>query len=346
MGKRLSEKDRAMNDAHKGSRPLPRAKIGKTDLEVTKLGFGTVALGILPDEEQEIGREAVRRAYAHGLTFFDTAPYYGNGKAERRLGEALRGVDRSTYVIGTKVGRVVPLDSETYPKGWQPAFDYSYDAVFRTYETSLKRLGVDRVDVVLLHDIGAVTHGDRHPELFKQAMDGGYRALAELKSEGAISAIGVGVNEWQVLEEAMGAADFDVFLLAGRYTLLEQTALDSFLPLCERRNISVLVGGPFNSGILAKGPSPGVWYNYTAAPEPILERVRRIEKVCARYGVSLPAAALRFPVAHPAVTSVVFGPRSADEALTNLDQFETYIDPELWSALKRENLLRSDAPTP
>jgi D-threo-aldose 1-dehydrogenase len=346
MGKSLVEKDHAMSDAHQESLALPKAKIGKTALEVTKLGFGTVALGILSDEEQETGREAVRQAYARGLTFFDSAPYYGNGKAERRLGEALRGVDRSTYVVSTKVGRVVPLDSESRPDHWRPDFDYGYDSVMRTYETSLKRLGMDRVDAVLLHDIGAVTHGDRHPELFRQAMDGGYRALSELKSAGAISAIGVGVNEWQVLEEAMAAAEFDVFLLAGRYTLLEQTALDSFLPACARRKISVLIGGPFNSGILAKGPSSGVWYNYAAAPEPILERVRRIDQVCGRYGVSLPTAALRFPGAHPAVASVVFGPRSAEEALTNLDQFETEINPDLWRALKREKLLRLDAPTP
>jgi D-threo-aldose 1-dehydrogenase len=335
-----------MSAASKNLRRLPKAKIGKTALEVTKLGFGTVALGILPDEEQEIGREAVRQAYGRGLTFFDTAPYYGNGKAERRLGEALKGVDRSTFVVVTKVGRVVPPDSETYAKDWRPAFDYSYDAVMRTHETSLKRLGMDRVDAVLIHDIGAVTHGDRHPEFFKQAMDGGYRALSELKSQGAISAIGVGVNEWQVLEEAMGAADFDVFLLAGRYTLLEQTALNTFLPECVRRNISVLVGGPFNSGILAKGPSPGVWYNYAPAPEPILERVRRIQAVCERYGVLLATAALRFPVVHPAVASVVFGPRSAAEALMNLDEFETNIDPEFWRALKQAKLVHADAPTP
>jgi D-threo-aldose 1-dehydrogenase len=305
-----------------------------------------VALWILSDEEEEIGREAVRKAYARGLTFFDSAPYYGNDKADRRLGEALRGVDRLTYVVITKVGRVVPLDAETYAKDWRPPFDHSYDAVMRIYETTLKRLGMDRVDAVLIHDIGAVTHGDRHSEHFKQSMDGGYRALSELKSQGAISAIGVGVNEWHVLEEAMAAAEFDVFLLAGGYTLLEQTALDSFLPWCVRRNISVLIGGPFNSGVLAEGPSPGVWDNYAPAPEAVLERVRRIQAVCERYGASLPAAALRFLGAHPAVASVVFGPRSAEEALTNLDQFDTEIDPDLWRALKPEELVRPDAPTP
>jgi D-threo-aldose 1-dehydrogenase len=335
-----------MNDAASRFHELPKSRIGKTALEVTKLGFGTVALGLLSNEEEEIGRRAVREAYAHGLTFFDTAPYYGNGSAERRLGEALRGADRSTFGIFTKVGRVVPLDAEKQPAKWQPPFDYGYDAVMRTFETSLKRIGVDRVDALLLHDIGTVTHGERHPELFKQAMDSGYRALAELKSSSAIAAIGIGVNEWQVLEEAMRVADFDVFLLAGRYTLLEQTALKTFLPECVRRNISVLVGGPFNSGILAKGPSPGVWYNYAPASEEILEQVRRIKGVCNRYGVGLPKAALRFPSAHPAVASVIFGPRSASELMTNLEDFTSPIDPELWRALKNDQLVDPAAPTP
>jgi D-threo-aldose 1-dehydrogenase len=167
-----------------------------------------------------------------------------------------------------------------------------------------------------------------------------------LKSGGAIAAIGIGVNEWQVLEEAMRVADFDAFLLAGRYTLLEQTALKTFLPECVRRNISVLVGGPFNSGILAKGPSPGVWYNYAPASEEILERVRRIKCVCNRYGVGLPKAALRFPSAHPAVASVVFGPRSASELMTNLEDFTSPIDPEVWRALKIDQLVDPAAPTP
>jgi D-threo-aldose 1-dehydrogenase len=335
-----------MNDAASDFHRLPKSRIGKSALEVTKLGFGTVALGLLSSEEEEIGRQAVREAYARGLTFFDTAPYYGNGKAERRLGEALRGVDGSTFTIATKVGRVVPLDAEKRPADWRPPFDYGYDAVMRTYETSLKRIGVERVDAILLHDIGAVTHGERHPGVFKQAMDSGYRALAELKSGGAIGAVGIGVNEWQVLEEAVRAADFDVFLLAGRYTLLEQTALQTFLPECSRRGVSVLVGGPFNSGVLAKGPSPGVWYNYAPASEAILEQVRRIEAVCNRYGVSLPKAALRFPSAHPAVASVVFGPRSASELIANLDDFTSPIDPELWRALKNEKLVDPAAPTP
>jgi D-threo-aldose 1-dehydrogenase len=326
------------------ARSLETVQVGQTGLRVPKLGFGTVALSLLSDHEKEIGRQAIEEAYSRGVTFFDTAPSYGNGRAERRLGEALKSVERSTFVVSTKVGMVVPL--ETLPLTWKPPFDYSYDAVMRSYEASLRRLGLDRIDIVLIHDIGSRMQKDRHPEVFRTAMDDSYRALRELKDAGAIKAIGIGVNEWQVLEQAAAVAEFDLFLLAGRYTLLEQTALDTFLPMCERRKISVFVGGPFNSGILAKGPTPGVWYNYAAAPDHILERVRRIQSVCESFGVPLSTAALRFPGAHPAVASVIFGPRSADEVQNNLEQFAKPIDPALWRTLKNEQLVRADAPTP
>jgi D-threo-aldose 1-dehydrogenase len=326
------------------ARSLETVQVGQTGLRVPKLGFGTVALSLLSDHEKEIGRQAIEEGYSRGVTFFDTAPSYGNGRAERRLGEALKSVERSTFVVSTKVGMVVPL--ETLPLTWKPPFDYSYDAVMRSYEASLRRLGLDRIDIVLIHDIGSRMQKDRHPEVFRTAMDDSYRALRELKDAGAIKAIGIGVNEWQVLEQAAAVAEFDLFLLAGRYTLLEQTALDTFLPMCERRKISVFVGGPFNSGILAKGPTPGVWYNYAAAPDHILERVRRIQSVCESFGIPLSTAALRFPGAHPAVASVIFGPRSADEVQNNLEQFAKPIDPALWRTLKNEQLVRADAPTP
>jgi D-threo-aldose 1-dehydrogenase len=326
------------------ARSLETVQVGQTGLRVPKLGFGTVALSLLSDHETEIGHQAIEEAYSRGVTFFDTAPSYGNGRAERRLGEALKSVERSTFVVSTKVGMAVPL--ETLPLTWKPPFDYSYDAVMWSYEASLRRLGLDRIDIVLIHDIGSRMQKDRHPEVFRTAMDDSYRALRELKDAGAIMAIGIGVNEWQVLEQAAAVAEFDLFLLAGRYTLLEQTALDTFLPMCERRKISVFVGGPFNSGILAKGPAPGVWYNYAAAPDHILERVRRIQSVCESFGVPLSTAALRFPGAHPAVASVIFGPRSADEVQNNLEQFAMPIDPALWRTLKNEQLVRADAPTP
>jgi D-threo-aldose 1-dehydrogenase len=340
--------EESMNIASRteNARSLETVEVGQTGLRVPKLGFGTVALSLLSNHEEEIGLKAIEEAYSRGITFFDTAPSYGNGRAERRLGEALKSVERSTFVVSTKVGMVVPVESEAYPANWRPAFDYSYDAVMRAYETSLRRLDMDRIDIALIHDIGSMAQKDRHPEVFRTAMDDGYRALRELKDAGALMAIGIGVNEWQVLEQAAAVAEFDVFLLAGRYTLLEQTALDTFLPMCERRQITVFAGAPFNSGILAKGPTPGVWYNYAAAPEHILERVRRIQSVCESFGVPLSTAALRFPGSHPAVASVIFGPRSADEVRTNLEQFDTPIDPALWRTLKNEQLVRADAPTP
>lgn len=325
---------------------LPLRRVGQTALEVSELGFGTVALGILSEDDAHLGAGAIRQALARGLTLIDTAPYYGNGLAERRLGQVLRDVPRDQYRLVSKVGRLVMAEDEGKPGAWQPPFDYSYDGVMRSFETSQRRLGTERIDALLLHDIGAVTHGDRHPELFKQAMESGYRALEELKRAGMVTAIGIGVNEWQVLEQAMGVADFDVFLLAGRYTLLEQTSLDSFLPMVERKGMSVFVGGPFNSGILAKGPHPGVWYNYAPAPEPILERVSAIQAICEKHGVPLPTAALRFPVAHPAVASVVFGPRTAEELDINVDQFTTPIPPGMWAELKAAGYVRADAPLP
>jgi D-threo-aldose 1-dehydrogenase len=328
------------------STTLPTRRVGKTSLEVTELGFGTVALGLLSKEEEHLGAAAIKQALKRGIHLFDCAPYYGNGRAEHRLGDALRDVPRSEYKLVSKVGRVVNASDVTQPNAWQPPFDYSYDGVMRSFETSLRRLRVGSIDALLLHDIGRVTHGERHAELFKTAMDSGYRALDELKRSGAVTAIGIGVNEWQVLEEAMGVADFDVFLLAGRYTLLEQTSLDTFLPMVQRKGASVFVGGPFNSGILAKGPHPGVWYNYAPAPEAILERVRAIQAITEKHGVPLPNAALRFPVAHPAVASVVFGPKTAEELDTNVDQFTTAIPPAMWRELADAGLLRADAPLP
>jgi D-threo-aldose 1-dehydrogenase len=329
------------------SAALPEAAVGRTDVRVSKLGFGTVALGLLGREDEALGLDAAMEAYKRGVTLFDTAPLYGNGLAEVRLGRVLPTLERSSFRVCTKVGRMVPVECESLPSDWRPPFSYTYDDAMRSFASSLARLKLDRVDIVLIHDIGAVTHGERHPAVFREAMDGAYRALAELQRAGTIGAIGVGVNEWQICEDVLAAVDVDVFLLAGRYTLLEQTAQESFLPLCERRGVSVFVGGPFNSGVLARGPAaPGVWYNYAPAPEPILERVRRIQAVCERFDISLPTAALRFPAAHPVVASVVFGPRSTSETALNLEGFQRPIDPALWRELQAEGLLRRDVPVP
>jgi D-threo-aldose 1-dehydrogenase len=325
---------------------IMRRQVGETALHVSELGYGTVALGLLPDEYEQNGERAVLRALEKGVTLFDTAPFYGNGKAERRLGRVLRELPRGSFEVTTKVGRLVGDGDAGRAATWSPPFDYSYDGVMRSFESSLSRLGVDRVDGLLLHDIGSMIHGEDHARQLKLAMESGYRALAELKAGGGTTAIGIGVNEWQVLEEAMAVANFDLFLLAGRYTLLEQTALETFLPQLKGANATTFAGAPFNSGVLAQGPRQGASYNYAPAPDHVLARVRAIAAICERYSVPLAAAAIQFPAAHPAVSSVVFGPKSVGELDEILDQFTAEIPSALWSELKSAGLLREDAPVP
>jgi D-threo-aldose 1-dehydrogenase len=336
--------------------PAETRALGRTAVRVTRLGFGGAPLGNLfrrLDEPQ--ATDAVRRAWAAGVRYFDTAPLYGSGLSEQRLGAVLAREPRDTFVLSTKVGRrLVPGASHAPPlesvyvdvPPLVPVFDYSAEAARASLVASLERLGVGRVDVVLIHDLGPVTHGDADARRYAEAMDGAYRVLDELRAEGTIRAIGVGANEWPILERCARDADFDCFLLAGRYSLLEQTALDSFLPLCVRREISVIVGGPYNSGILASGARPGATYNYAPAPPAVLERVRALERVVAAHGVPLAAAALQFPFHHPSVATVIPGARAAGEVEENLRLLRHPIPPTLWRDLKAEGLVRIDAPTP
>jgi D-threo-aldose 1-dehydrogenase len=336
--------------------PAETRPLGRTAVRVTRLGFGGAPLGNLfraLDDRQ--ATDAVRSAWAAGVRYFDTAPLYGSGLSERRIGAALAGEPRDAFVLSTKVGRRLvprPANAPALESAYVdvpplvPAFDYTAEAVRGTLAGSLERLGVGRVDVVLIHDLGPVTHGDDDARRYAEAMDGAYRVLHDLRAEGAIRAIGVGANEWAVLERCARDGDFDCFLLAGRYSLLEQTALDSFLPLCARREIGVIVGGPYNSGILASGARPGATYNYVPAPPVVLERVRRLEQVVAAHGVPLAAAALQFPFHHPAVAAVIPGARSAREVEENLRLLRHPIPPALWRDLEAEGLVRADAPTP
>jgi D-threo-aldose 1-dehydrogenase len=330
--------------------------LGRSAVRVTRFGFGGAPLGNLfnPIPEPE-AIDSVRRAWAAGVRYFDTAPLYGSGLSERRLGSALAGKPRDAFVLSTKVGRrLVPRPVDEPPRdsayvdspSLEPVFDYTAEATRASLAGSLDRLGIERVDVVLIHDVGPVTHGDDDARRYAEAMDGAYRVLHGLRSEGAIRAIGVGANEWQILERCARDGDFDCFLLAGRYSLLEQTALDTFLPMCDRRQISVIVGGPFNSGILATGARPGATYNYKLAPPDVLERVQALERVVAGHGIPLAAAALQFPFHHPAVTAVVPGARAASEVEENLRLLRYPIPPALWRDLKAEGLVRVDAPTP
>jgi D-threo-aldose 1-dehydrogenase len=335
--------------------PSQKKKFGRIDLEVTAFSFGTAPVGnfLKPISETE-SQAMFETAWDAGVRLYDTAPMYGHGLSELRTGHYLRWKPRDEYVLASKVGRVLkPAKRETIGFApWADAaaftmhFDYSYDGTMRAFEDSLQRLGLERMDLCFIHDIDRFTRGDEQPEVFKRAMDGCWRALEKLRDEHVVRAIGVGVNEWEVCYEALKQRDFDGFLLAGRYTLLEQEALNGFLPLCEERGAAVLVGGGFNSGILATGARPGAKYNYSPAPAAVLEKVARIEKVCAEYGVPLPAAALQFVTAHPAIPSFIAGTRSVEQLKQNLDWFSHLIPAAFWIELKRQGLLRDDAPTP
>jgi D-threo-aldose 1-dehydrogenase len=332
-------------------------RLGNGGLDFTELGTGGGPLGNLYRAITEAEAEATLvAAWDGGCRYYDTAPLYGLGLAETRLGHFLRGRTRDDYVVSTKVGRlleVCPPERRTgigkffETPSRREVYDYSYDGIMRSLEDSLERLGLDRVDILLAHDLDIYTHGSRAEadRRVDQFIGSGYDALLALRDEGVITAFGAGINEWQYGQALAERGDFDLFLLAGRYTLLEQEALDSFLPLCRARGIGILLGGPYNSGILATGPKPGAFYNYDPAPEQILDRVRRIEAVCEAHGVPLIAAALQFPLHHPSVVSVVPGGQSAGQVRANLEVLATPIPPALWADLKRSGLLREDAPT-
>jgi len=335
--------------------PSAQRKFGRVDLSVTAFAFGTAPIGNIfrpvPDEES---RAMIETSWEAGVRYFDTAPMYGHGLAELRTGEGLRWKPREAYVLSSKVGRLLRparrADIDFAP--WADAapfimrFDYSYDGTMRAFEDSLQRLALERMDICFIHDIDVFTRGAEQPAVFAAAMDGCWRALERLRREGVVKAIGVGVNEWQVCHAALQQRDFDCFLLAGRYTLLEQDALDEFLPLCEARGAAVVVGGGFNSGILATGARPGAKYNYAPAPADVMQKVARIEAVCAAHDVPLPAAALQFVVAHPAVPAFIAGTRTVAQLRQNLAWFSHPIPPDFWAELKATGLLRPDAPTP
>lgn len=336
-------------------KPAVMNKFGRTDLEVTSFAFGTAPVGNIFREIDDATSEAMfDHAWEAGVRYFDTAPMYGHGLSELRTGHALRWKNRDDYVLSSKVGRLLrpaPRGSIDFAPwvnagAFRMEFDYSYDGTMRSFEDSLQRLGLERIDIVFIHDIDVYTRGSEQPEVFRQAMDGCYRALAQLRDEKVVKAIGVGVNEWEVCHEALKQRDFDGFLLAGRYTLLEQDALNEFLPLCEARGASVVVGGGFNSGILATGAKPGAKYNYAPAPEEIMTRVAKIEEVCADHDVPLAAAALQFVVAHPAVASFCAGTRTVAQLEHNLTWMNHPIPTEFWTTLKDRGLLRQDAPVP
>lgn len=332
-----------------------RRTLGRTGIEVSALGFGGAPLGDLYapiDDATAIA--TVEAALDAGVTLVDTSPLYGRGLSEHRIGTALRRRPRDSIVLSTKVGRVYAAAprgvtrTEGYAGGLphEGRYDYSYDGAMRSLEQSMLRLGVASVDVVLVHDVDPWTHGDEAPARQREALAGAMRALTDLRAQKVIRAVGIGVNDADVCELYAREADLDCVLLAGRYSLLEQPALDRFLPLAQARGIGVMVGGVFNSGILATGAKPGARYNYREAPPEILERVGVFERVCAAHGVALAHAAIAFVLGHPAVSSVVLGAVAPDEVRRNAEACARRVPPALWRDLKARRLLRDDAPTP
>ena len=341
--------------------PEKKRRVGNTTVQVTQPGLGGTAFGNMYEaiSEEEAGR-TFEAAFSAGVRYFDTAPLYVRGLSELRLGAALAQYDRADVVISTKVGYTLearPQDQLTKghfkePMPFEPVFDFSRDGVLRSYEQSLKRLGTDRIDILWIHDPdeGATVFqpgSDPYSKSrFRDAMEQVYPAFDDLRRQGAIRALGIGMNQWQMLYDFALAADFDCFLLAGRYTLLEQESLDKLLPVCEERNISVVIGGPYNSGILATGAVEGAYYNYAPPPQDILERTRNIESACARHGVSLRSAALQFPMGHPSVVSIIPDARTAAEVASNVDLFEQNVPADFWEELRGLSLIDPTAPLP
>ena len=326
--------------------PLEKAALGRSGLQVTRLGLGCAAIGGLygdiPDDQ---ATQVVHKALDLGLNLFDTAPLYGSGKSEERLGRALRDVPRDAYVLASKVGRLLVASDDDQrdgsifdnPPPFKPVFDFSYDGVMRSLEDSLKRLGVDRIDILHIHD------PDAH---WKEAIEGAYPALERLRAEGVISAVSAGMNQWEMLARFAREGDFDCFLLAGRYSLLDQSALDELLPLCTEKNIGIMAGGTYNSGILAKGAKPGATYNYGEAPADIMQKAQAIEAVAERHGVDVKAAASQFVFAHPAITCIIPGTRQPARVEENFNLLIDEIPSAFWDDLRAENLVHESAPLP
>lgn len=330
--------------------PAERATLGTTGLRLTRIGFGCAPIGNLLSEVSEgDAHAAIAAAFDDGVRFIDAAPFYGYGLAEERAGRALKGRPRADYVVSTKVGRLIRLGERGGAEvfGNNQSFylanpemhleeDYSYDGVMRSLEESLRRWNLDRIDILHIHD------PDDH---FDEAINGAFRALDKLRSDGTIAAVSAGMNQWEMLSRFMDHGGFDCFLLAGRYSLLDQTALPEFLPKCQERGVDVIVGGVFNSGLLAN-PVRGATFNYVAAPDALIERALRLKAICERHGVSLKAAAIQFPLAHPAVKSILSGVRARAEWDENSVALRTAIPKDLWAELKAEGLLDKDCPVP
>lgn len=332
-----------------------RRTIAGGGVHLSALGFGAAPIGNLYAQVSESDAQAaLHEALERGIRYFDTAPLYGHGLSEQRLGRAFKGKPRDTFIISTKVGRCIETDTRRQDAisdgfaitGSRASFDYSRDGVQRSFESSLRRLGVDHIDILLLHDVGRLTHGDRHPEVLRQALDEALPAMAALRDSGAVGSIGIGVNEQAVCLELMPRFDLDYIMLAGRYTLLEQHDSVEVMAQAQKRAVKIIVAGPYNSGLLGNASGPGSTYNYQSVDVITRDRARKIYEQCALEGIDTGAAALQLPLAHPAVASVVAGQRTVEEVVSAVERLNTPIPASLWARLRQAGLIESSVVVP
>jgi D-threo-aldose 1-dehydrogenase len=334
-----------------------RRAVGRTGLELPVLGFGSAHLGELYGlVDEAVARDTLQAAWAAGVRYYDTAPWYGRGLAEHRVGGFLRTLPRGDFQISTKVGRTLhrPADPKAFDRGpwagglnFEVRFDYSYDGIMRSYEQALQRLALDTVDALVIHDLDAAYHApDAYAAHRRDLAGSGIRALEELKAAGDIGAFGMGINTNEAFETVAPEVGLDFLLVAMPYTLLDQDSLHRGMDDCLRRGVSVIIGAPYASGILATGAGETASYGYAAAPPEVQDRARRLQAVAAAHGIPLQAAALQFPLAHPAVASVIPGAASPRQATQNADFFHTHIPDNFWLELKKQKLINQNAPVP
>ena len=330
--------------------------ITKKKLKIKNISYGTAVLGnyyeVLSNEEAS---KVINKAFDLGINYFDTAPLYGFGLSEHRVGMNLQLKDRDSYILSTKVGRLLsPADPKEIDRGpWKgglnfnPYYDYSYDGTMRCIEQSMHRLGISKIDILHIHDVDYFTHKEKHlvEKYFSEAIKGAYKALEELRRNGNISAISIGINEFEMAERFLKEVDVDCVMLAGRYTLLEQNSLKTFLPLCEKNKVDILLAAPFNSGILA-GSEKNLNWNYAKASKELIDKVHSLKKICGNYNIPLAAAAIQFPLAHPVVKTVVTGAVNVKELEENVSYLDVKIPNDFWQELKELNLIAKESPVP
>ena len=326
---------------------MKKRNLGNTNIKLTSIGFGGAPLGNLFEALKETDCfDIVKKSYEMNINLFDTSPFYGYGLSEHRIGNFLKTIDPNKYYISTKVGRYLTPERNYYKEGkfkghinFIPHFDYSYDGVMRSFDQSIHRLAVPEIDICLIHDVDRYTFGNEVDHYFKIAMSGAYKALNDLKEQKVIKAIGVGLNDADICTRFANEGDFDCMLLAGRYTLLDQTALDEFFPIAKKNNIGIILGGVFNSGILAKGIGDQITYRYDKIPIDIKEKYQSISKICLKYDVPVPAAALQFSYSNKLISSMILGIDRIEQIQQNLENLNYPIPKELWDNLIKEKLL-------